>query len=130
MHEFVAKDGNTYYIDLDDGETIYVSDVNGCQMGSVTLMHVNSGDGRRPESGYFYLQHLDLQRCKRLGIGTEIFRLHNECFGEPITAATQFGPKMDDGSHLIEDGIPFVKKMRDEGLICPAFDDDEDPEDD
>lgn len=116
MHEFTAKDGNKYYIDLDDGEDISVFDRNKSLVGSITLMHVNEYDWNLPS--YFYLQHLGLDKCKRLGIGTEVFRLHNEVFGEPITAASEFGPKMDDGSHLIDDGIPFVRKMREKGLIC------------
>lgn len=116
MYEFKAKNGNKYYIDLDDGAEISVFDANECKVGSVSLMHVNADD---PElSSYFYLQHLDLGACKRLGIGTEIFRLHNEHIGEPITAANLIGPSMDDGSHLIDDGVPFVQKMREKGLIC------------
>lgn len=116
MHEFTAKDGNKYYIDLDDGQDITVYDSNKSRVGSVTLMHVNEDDWKMPS--YFYLQHLELDKCKRLGIGTEVFRLHNEIFGEPITAASELGPRMDDGSHLIDDGIPFVAKMREKGLIC------------
>ena len=123
MHEFIAKDGNKYYIDLDDGQDITVFDNAMNRIGSITLMHVNEDDWKLPS--YFYLQHLELDRCKGLGIGTQIFRLHNEIFNEPITAASQFGPKMDDGSHLIDDGIPFVAKMREMGLIC-ADPDDED----
>lgn len=116
MYEFIAKDGNPYNIDLDDGESVRVFDANGCEVGSVTFMQVNADDFELPS--YFYLQHLDLEGCKRLGIGTEIFRLHNEHIGEPITAANQFGPSMDDGSHLIGDGVPFVQKMREKGFIC------------
>lgn len=116
MHEFIANDGKTYYIDLSEGEDITVLDSSGCKVGSVTLLHVNANDWPLPS--YFYLQHLDLESCKRLGIGTEIFRLHNQYLGEPITAADQFGPKIDDGSHLIDDGVPFVQKMREKGFIC------------
>ncbi len=116
MHEFIAKDGNKYYIDLDDGEDVTVFDSNNCKVGSITLLHVNK-DGW-PLPSYFYVHDLALNGCKRLGIGTEVFRLHNEIFGESITAANRFGPRMDDGSHLIDDGIPFIAKMREKGLIC------------
>jgi hypothetical protein len=116
MQELTAKDGNKYFIDLDEGENITVFDSNQGQVGSITLMYVNGNDLKSPN--YFYLQYLDLNGCKRLGIGTEVFRLHNKFFGESITAANEFGPKMDDGSHLIDDGIPFVAKMREKGLIC------------
>jgi hypothetical protein len=124
MHEFLAKDGNIYHIELDDGEDIFVYDGDGGRVGSITMMHVNADDYKLPS--YYYIQNLDLHGCKRLGIGTEILRLHNKTFGEPITAANQFGPSMDDGSHLIHDGILFIEKMREEGLVCPEDGDDED----
>ena len=127
MQEFLAKDGNIYNIDLDDGENIFVYDADGGRVGSITMLHVNADDYKLP--GYYHIQNLDLQRCKRLGIGTEILRRHIECFGEPITAANQFGPSMDDGSHLIDDGIPFIEKMREMGLVCPEDGDDEDVDD-
>jgi len=128
VYEFSAKDGNKYYIDLDDGQHVMVYDSSNSRVGSVTLMHVNEGDWKLPS--YFYLQHLELGRCKRLGIGTEVFRLHNEIFGEPVVAASEFGPRMDDGSHLIDDGIPFVAKMREKGLICAEAGDAEFMDDD
>jgi hypothetical protein len=128
MHELIAKDGNKYFIDLDDGENITVFDSNQGQVGSITLMYVNGDDWKSPS--YFYLQKLDLKGCTRLGIGTEVFRLHNKIFGEPITAAKESGSKMYDGSHLIDDGIPFVAKMREKGLICAESIDEEFMDDD
>lgn len=124
MYEFLAKDGNTYHIELNDGEDVFVYDANNGRVGSITMMHINTDDYKL--SSYYHIQNLDLHGCKRLGIGTEILRLHIEHFGEPITAARQFGRSMDDGSHLINDGIPFIKKMREKGLVCPEDDDDED----
>ncbi len=118
MHRFKAKDGNVYTIDLDDGENIEVRDNQRNQIGSVTLLHVNADCNDYKMESYFYLQHLALDDCKRLGIGREIFRLHIKYFGEVITAAQEDGPVMDDGSHLINDGIPFVRKMREIGYIC------------
>lgn len=128
MLEFTAKDGKKYFIELDDGENITVFDSNQGRVGSITLMHVNEDDWKLPS--YFYLQNLDLKGCTRLGIGTEVFRLHNEIFGEPITAANEFSPRMDDGSHLIDDGIPFVAKMREKGLICAEANNEEFMDDD
>lgn len=46
----------------------------------------------------------------RLGIGTGVFHLYKEIFEDP--AASEFGLKMDNSSLLIDDGIPFVAKMR------------------
>lgn len=48
MHEFIAKDGKTYYIDLSEGEDITVLDSSGCKVGSVTLLHVNANDWPLP----------------------------------------------------------------------------------
>ncbi len=127
MYEFIAKDRNTYFIDLGDGENIEVFDENRRKVGTITFMHVNAGDEEL--DSYFYLQHLDLENCKRLGIGTEVFRLHNEFFAEPITAASEYGPKFDDGSYLTGDGIPFVAKMRKLGLICEEGNDESDMND-
>lgn len=118
MNEFIAKDGNKYFIDLDDGECIEVLNSNKKRIGSITFMHVNGDCDDYTLDSYFYLQNLDLKNCKHLGIGGEVFRLHKEYFGEPITAAGENGPKMDDGSHLIDDGPAFVSKMREKGLIC------------
>jgi hypothetical protein len=128
MQELTAKDGNKYFIDLDGGENITVFDSNQGQVGSITLMYVSGDDWESPN--YFYLQNLDLNGCTRLGIGTEVFRLHKKIFGEPITAANEFGPRMDDGSHLIDDGIPFVARMREKGLICAEPIDEEFMDDD
>lgn len=128
MHKFTAKDGNRYYIDLDDGQDITVFDCNKNRVGSITFMHVNEDDWG--VASYFYLQNLDLNGCKRLGIGTEVFRLHKKTFQEPILAASEFDPKMDDGSHLIDDGIPFVAKMREKGLICAEVGDESFMDDD
>lgn len=118
MQEFIAKNGQTYFIDLDEGENVCVYDNDKNVVGDMTFLHVNADDWKTPNSDYFHLQNLNLEQCKRLGIGTEIMRLHIECFERPITAASAFGPRMDDGSHLINDGIPFVQKMRELGLIC------------
>lgn len=120
MHEFIAKDGNKYFIDLDDGQDITVLNSNKEKVGSVCLAYIDNGCYKM--DNYFYVKELVLNKCKRLGIGTEIFRLHKEVFGEPITAASVYGPKMDDGSHLIDDGVPFIQKMRELGLVSPERD--------
>jgi len=123
MYEYEAKDGKIYYIDLDFGQNVSVQNSSGGVVGTVTFLEVNADDDELPT--YFYLQDLNLQKCKGLGIGREIFRLHKEHIGDPIVAASEFGPSMEDGSHLIDDGIPFVRKMRSEGLICPETSDED-----
>ncbi len=120
MHEFIAKDGNKYFIDLDDSQDITVFNSNKDNMGGICLLYIDNGCYKM--NSCYYVTGLDLKNCKRIGIGTEIFRLHKEVFREPITAASVHGPKMDDGSHLIDDGVPFIQKMRELGLVSPERD--------
>ncbi len=40
MNEFIAKDGNKYFIDLDDGENITVFNSDKRKVGSITLMQL------------------------------------------------------------------------------------------
>ncbi|MGL5759025.1 hypothetical protein [Plesiomonas sp.] len=117
MLKFLAKDCNTYQIDLDDDQEIKVYDANGKEVGSISFLHVTNEDFGQGD--YYYLTDLSLEKCKRLGIGTEIFRLHKEIYNEPITAAEDSGQRYSDGSHLVNDGVPFVAKMRELGFICP-----------
>ena len=35
-----------------------------------------------------------------------------------LTAGSSHGEKPDDGSHLTGDGPGFIKKMREEGIVC------------
>ena len=72
---------------------------------------------------YFHITHLELEKCKREGIGRRCLQYHKEIFDSPITAGPKCGSKQEDGSHLVGDGVPFIAKMRMEGIVCP------DPED-
>ncbi len=114
--DFVAKDGRIYQIELSyDGETITVFFENE-KFGSISLMQC---EGVGYDDCYFYIINLDLQNCKRLGIGTASLQYHIEIFERPIVAASINGPRMEDGSHLIDDGIPFITKMRSLGIVAP-----------
>jgi hypothetical protein len=112
IYDFVAKDGNTYQIDLED-EYIEVS-LKGQVMGSISLDLTQNDD---PVPDYYYITDLSLEKCKRLGIGRECLRLHQEHIGSPICAAEENSGKMDNGSHLIDDGVYFIAKMREEGIV-------------
>lgn len=112
IYNFTAKDGNTYQIELED-EYIQVH-FNGEKMGSITLELIQN-DEHSPD--YYYIRDLSLEKCKGLGIGRECLRLHKQEIGEPICAADENSGKMNDGSHLINDGVYFIAKMRDEGIV-------------
>ncbi|HCT7898834.1 TPA: hypothetical protein OT849_002875 [Enterobacter cloacae] len=112
IYDFVAKDGNTYQIDLED-EFIEVR-LNDEIMGSISLNLIQNDD-RVPD--YYYITDLSLEKCKRLGIGRECLRLHQEEIGAPICAAEENSGKMSDGSHLIDDGVYFIARMRAEGIV-------------
>ncbi|CAK1212579.1 TPA: hypothetical protein J4Q69_001336 [Escherichia coli] len=115
IYDFVANDGNTYQIDLDD-EYIEVR-LSGEKVGSISLNLIQNDD-YSPD--YYYITDLSLEKCKRLGIGRECLRLHQKEIKSPICAAEENSVKMSDGSHLIGDGVPFIAKMRDEGIVVPS----------
>ncbi|MEB0898604.1 hypothetical protein [Citrobacter portucalensis] len=115
---FMAADGQTYQINLDD-ECIEVR-LDGERMGSISLTLVEMD---RYSRDYYYITNLDLAKCKGLGIGRACLQFHREEIGEAIYAADEYGQKMDDGSHLIDDGIPFIAKMREEGIVVKRSED-------
>ena len=101
--EFRAKDGKLYTINVDDeGERLEVS-LQGVSLGHI-LLEYRYDPPIEPE--HFYIHDLALDKCK-------------EHFGLPIVAAREHGPKREDGSHLIDDGVPFIRRMREKGIVCP-----------
>ncbi|NIF32583.1 hypothetical protein F3J29_10565 [Enterobacter sp. Cy-643] len=113
FYNFVANDGNTYQIDLED-ECIEVFQ-DGKKLGSISLMLVQNEE---PLPDYYYITDLSLENCKGLGIGRECLRLHKQEIGDTICAAEENSERMSDESHLIDDGVPFIAKMREEGIVA------------
>lgn len=112
--QFLAKDGQTYDISIDYEEIeVYL---NGIKQGSIELKLVEMNF---PPYAYYYIIDLDLRHCRGLGIGRECLKAHIDIIGAPICAADPDAQKMDDGSHLIDDGIGFIEKMREEKIVCP-----------
>lgn len=71
--DFVAKDGQSYEITLDDcGEEISVS-LNGKRLGQITLSLKDDGDERSGHE-WFHITHLELDNCGGIGIGTRCHR--------------------------------------------------------
>jgi len=82
------------------------------EKGNVCLTSNEDLDG-------FYITHLDLEQCKGQGIGRECLKFHKRVFSMPLAAASPYRCEQnDDGSHLTGDGLPFIAKMRDEGVVC------------
>lgn len=118
---FVAKDGKTYLIEIDDfGEDITVWH-QGISVGSITLAEREEGD-EHDTNTYYHIVNLSLDDCSGLGIGKRCLELHKEELDAPITAGTAHGQKMDDGSHLTGNGPGFIARMRELGIVEPAAD--------
>lgn len=114
---FVAKDKKEYVILIDDeGERISV-EFNGDELGYMILKYVESSCQGPPE--HYYIVELEMSKCKGVGLGEASLKFHKEIFSLPIVAAEEGSNKLSDGSHLIDDGIPFVRRMRDKGIVCP-----------
>lgn len=111
MHqkEYVAKDGHTYTITMNDsGEEITVS--KGAErLGVIDLKHVINPRGPH----YYLITVLDLEKCKRIGLGEASLRYHQEVFRLPLTANGDVREgRRSNESQLTRDGIIFIQKMR------------------
>jgi len=113
---FISSSGQQYTIDLDDdGEKITVLQ-NGEPCGSISLNYRESEGIGMPD--YYHITHLELDECKRQGLGRRCLQLHREVFDAPLTAGPNDGSRPDDGSYLIGDGPGFIEQMRKERIVC------------
>ncbi|HSH87627.1 MAG TPA: hypothetical protein VK958_10320 [Methylophilus sp.] len=129
MHknEFVAKDGLTYTITLDaTGEEISV--LQGTErLGVIDLKRVINPRG----SNYYLITVLDLEKCKRKGLGEASLRYHQEVFRMPLTANGDVREgRRSNESQLTREGIIFIQIMRAKGVVAAedfhnAFSEDE-----
>jgi hypothetical protein len=129
MHqkEFVARDGLTYTICLDvTGEEISVSQ-GAEKLGIIDLKRVRTPRG----DNYYLITVLDLERCKRKGLGEASLRYHQEIFHLPLTANGDVREgRRSNESQLTREGIIFIQKMRAKEVVAPedfynAFSEDE-----
>jgi hypothetical protein len=116
MHqkEFVAKDGITYTIKLDaTGEEISV--LKGTELiGVIDLKRVINPRG----SNYYLITVLDLEKCKRIGLGEASLRYHREIFRLPLTANGDIGEgRQSSKGQMTREGIVFIQKMRAKEVI-------------
>lgn len=119
--DFQAKNGVTYTIEIDDsGEKISVF-LDREPKGEICMSCIED-----EHSSHYYITSLALDDCAGIGIGRECLLRHKEMFDSPITAAEDDGIRKDDGSHLTGNGPGFIRKMREEGIVCPAYNSSED----
>lgn len=115
--EFKAKDGRSYTLVIpDEGDRISAEYCDN-EVGHISLDYISDEYGC--PGGYYYITDLAMDSCKGNGIGEAALRFHKEIFDGPIVAAPEHGTKMHDGSHLIDDGLPFIRRMREKGIVCP-----------
>lgn len=118
--KFISKIGKEYTIDLDDdGEKITVLH-GGKACGSISLSFRESEGSGIPDS--YHITHLELEGCKRQGLGRKCLQIHKKVFEMPLTAGPNDGSRPDDGSYLIGDGPEFIEQMRKEGIVCRGYD--------
>lgn len=129
MHhkEFVAKDGLSYTISLDaTGEEISVSQ-GPERLGIIDLKRVHTPGG----ADYYLITVLDLEKCKRRGLGEASLRYHHDVFHLPLTANGDVREgRRSNESQLTREGIIFIQKMRAKEVVEPedfynAFSEDE-----
>lgn len=114
---FTAKDNKEYVLLIDDkGEHVIVQ-FESIELGYIKLEYVKSSYKGPPE--HYYITSLEMSKCKRVGLGEAALRFHKESFSLPLVAAEEGSKKLSDGSHLIDDGIPFIRRMREKGIVCP-----------
>lgn len=113
-YNFTASDNEIYLISIEDsGEeiTVFKNDEN---LGHISFRMISDDS---PNNEFYHITHLALDKCRRRGIGRACLVFHRQTFGQPITAGVDIGTTSDDGSNLTGEGLPFVTKMREEGLI-------------
>lgn len=119
--KFKISNGEEVDIVIDeDAERVIVFNQNGDEIGSIDYRIITC-EGKYEDDEYIYLTHMYLDKMGKKyvhqGIGRECLKLLNE-YGLPVTAAHDDGIRKDDGSHLTEDAVYFIQKMRNEGLVC------------
>ncbi|AKR43976.1 hypothetical protein [Methylophilus sp. TWE2] len=116
MHQktFVAKDGQVYLIRIDDtGEEILVLREED-PLGVIDLKRLHETKGAES----FLVSVLDLEKCKRIGIGEAALCYHKEVFHKPLRANGNVREGRQSGENLMtREGIAFIGNMRRKGVI-------------
>lgn len=114
-----SKTGRTFEISIDDdGQEIEVTE-GGRGVGTISLQKV--GGPMDWSADHYFITYLGLEQCRAQGVGTQCLLFHREQFQAPLIAARDdFVEAPDrDGWHLTGDGVPFIARMRELGIVCP-----------
>jgi hypothetical protein len=113
------KNGKEFTVEYDDNLCIAKAyHIDGTEIGSFQFREI--------EAGYEVYQSLHITHmglCIRgQGIGETILRhILDTTDIRSISAGEDDGIPREDGSHLIDGGIGFIKKMREKGLVTPSM---------
>lgn len=122
---YQLNDGENIVIEIDEDENrINVFDSNDKEIGYIEFADRDSDDKYIAPSDDKYILTLALDKTPgytHRGIGREALLFYKEWYNNNIAicAASILDRQLDDGSHLIGDGGPFVMQMRAEGIIAP-----------
>lgn len=117
--EFQCKNGSLIKIALnDDDYTATALDPSGAEIGHFEFYEISDESGTVLKFSWAYLDKLD-GSYKRQGIGEEMLRRVKDRYRHTIIAEANDGIRKDDGSHLTQDAVGFVQRMREKGLIAP-----------
>ena len=112
---FESKSGVEYQLVNHSGLEIEVR-LNGKTVGSIVFREVGLP---HPPYVLYHITNLGLDKCKKQGVGRACLLFHKEIYSAPLSAGRDDGILEDDGSHLTGDGVGFIAKMRQEGIVCP-----------
>ncbi|MEA8592140.1 hypothetical protein PZT57_26200 [Pseudomonas aeruginosa] len=127
IEQFTAKDGLCYTITItEEGDEITI-ERKGTKLGSISL-DFHGGEAWDNSPDRYHITDLSLEQCKGKGIGQRCLEFHIEVFGMKLTAGVADRGEAPDGSHLIRDGVGFISRMREKGIVCPSEFDIERPE--
>jgi len=116
MHqtEFIAKDGQTYTLQLNETglEILIFKDTE--RVGVIDLLLRKEAKGAES----FLVTVLDLEKCKGKGIGEAALRYHKEVFHRPLRANGNVREGRQSKENLMtKEGIGFIGNMRKKGVI-------------
>ncbi len=125
------EDGTIRYYRLSNGSTIIIEvSSDRIEVRTDTGSSIGHIDLTETEDGFHYITYMFLngenKRYLRQGIGRQALKFFKESIGTKVYAAENDGHTREDGSHLTGDAPAFVSQMRDEGIIEPLCNEDED----
>lgn len=114
-----GKNNIEYKLELDEcSYTVFIYDSSQKPIGSISFEEVNDDQWDTLQALKIHTLDIDIKH-KRQGLGEAAIRLSKEYFDLPIIAEDYSGDKNQGASRLVSDGVGFVIKMREIGLVLP-----------